>query len=262
MSIKNLSKVLPAVFIIALILITFVLTKNPLTAAFKLQMSLLSILALIFYGFFLKRKEVHLASQKSFIYLMVATNLFLVGATGWFFSPFFFSLYLMTILLSFLLSPLVSFGFVATLIGLFSVNIGEVDLAYDFLVVLSLLITIPLSLYLRQEYLKLKEGQKDILILEDDKKFESKVEQILSNKINNLAVALRQPVNDVKLMAYRLNKKVKNRDRMITAAEEALRVIKQFEGQSTGKSPKATPIELKPIQFSKTPSPSKPADQG
>ena len=102
MSIKNLSKVLPAVFIIALILITFVLTKNPLTAVFKLQMSLLSILALIFYGFFLKRKEVHLASQKSFIYLTVVANLFLVGATGWFFSPFFFSLYLMTILLSFL----------------------------------------------------------------------------------------------------------------------------------------------------------------
>lgn len=239
-----MSKFLPVILIIVLTVTVFVSTKNPITGGFKLQMALVSILSLITYGFILKRKGLALSSSKSFIYLAIATGLFLVGATGWFFSPFFFALYLMTILLSFLFSPLVSFGFVATLIAFFSVNIGEVDLTYDYLVVLSLLTTIPLSLYLRKEYLNLKEGKKDILILEEDKKFESKVEEILANKINNLAVALRQPINDVKLMAYRLNKRVKGRDRMITASEEALRVIKEFEGKATGKTLLATPTDL------------------
>lgn len=229
-------------FIVVLTFVIFILTKNPLTGPFKLQMALVCILSLIIYGSQIKRKGLEFSSDKNLIYLLTATNLFLVGATGWFFSPFFFSLYLMTILLSFLFSPAVSFGFVGTLIALFSINIGEVDLAYDFLIVLSLLTSIPLSLYLRREYLKLKEGMKDILILEQHKKFESKVEEVLANKINNVAVELRQPINDVKLMSYRLEKNVKGRDRMIAASEEALRVVKKFEGESTGKTPLATPV--------------------
>lgn len=191
----------------------------------------------------LKKKSAELSSSKNFIYLVTSANLFLVGVTGWFFSPFFFTLYLMTILLSFLFSLSVSFAFVGTLIALFSVNIGEVDLAYDFLIVLSLLTTIPLSWYLRREYLKLKQVRKDILILEEHKKCESKVEEVLANKINNAAVELRQPINDVKLMSYRLGKDVKNRDRMINALEEALRVIKKFEGEATGKTPLSTPTQ-------------------
>lgn len=238
---KKLFAYSPVVIISALTFAIFVLTKNPITEPFKLQMALLSILCVIIYGFMLKKKGSEASSSKSFIYLVTATNLFLVGATGWFFSPFFFTLYLMTIILSFLFSPVVSFAFVGTLIALFSVNIGEVDLAYDFLIVLSLLTAIPLSWYLRREYLKLKQGKKDILILEEHKKYESKVEEVLANKINNMAVELRQPVNDVKLMAYRLAEGVKGRDRMITASEEALRVIKKFEGEATGKTPLSTP---------------------
>lgn len=239
-----MSKYFPVLFIILLTLAVFILTENPITGSVKLQLTIVSILTLIVYGFRLKKKGLEFSSNRSFIYLLVATNLFAVGATGWFFSPFFFSLYLMTIFLSFLFSPSVSFGFVGTLIALFSMNIGEVDLTYDFLVVLSLLTSIPLSLYLRKEYLKLREGKKDILILENHKKSESKVEQVLANKINNLAVELRQPINDVKLMAYRLDKDTKNRDRMITASEEALRVIRKFEGEVTGKTLLITPADF------------------
>lgn len=226
-------------------ILVYFLTKNPFTSSLRLQFTLLSFIALLIYGYSLKKKGLRYIEDIKFRYLLTVVVLFLIASTGWFFSPFFFVLYLWAIFLAFIFTPAVSLSFVITLVILFSFNIGEVDLAYDFLVVLSLLTTIPLSLYLRREYLKLKEGKKDILILDDEKKeHQSKVEEILANKVNNLAVKLRQPINDVKMMAYQLGKGVKDRERMITASEEALRVIKEFEGEATGAAPLSTPTRL------------------
>lgn len=225
----------------------FALTKNPLTGPFALQMTLISLLALLFYAYFIKKKG-RVVEIKSFVFLVMTFILFLVGSTGWFFSPFFFTLYLLAILFAFIFSPATASGFIASLVGLFSVNIGEVDLAYDFLIVLSLVATIPLVFYLRKEYLKLKESAKEILILEKEKKeYASKVKEILANKINQFATNIRQPINDARLLAQRLGKlkekeKVeKNRQRIIASSEEALRVLKEFEEETTGEKLLTTP---------------------
>lgn len=241
---KVRSELKPYQYIIfpAITIAVFLLTKLPGISLFKLQLAILSLFVFIVYSYFLKRKGVTHIADKKFIYLLAATVLFLVASTGWFFSPFFFILYLLAIFLAFIFSSSISITFVGTLVALFSFNIGEVDLAYDFMIVLSLLTTIPLSLYLRKEYLHLKESEKEILVLQRQKNnFGDKIEEVLSNTISNFSVNLRQPINDIKQLAYRI-KGVKEKkemaqdmERIIVSSEEALRVLKEFEENTTGK---------------------------
>lgn len=236
-----MNKLKPAILIILITLGIFALTKNPLTGPFKLQMLLLVILTCAFYWFSLSRKGISAFTSSSFVYLFIALVLFLVDATGWFFSPFFFTLYLVGIALALMYSPTVSISFIVTLVILFSFNIGDVDLAYDFLIILSLLTTIPIGLFLRREYLKLKESNKEILVLKHDQEhYKNKLEEVLANTMNNFAVNLRQPLNDIKQLAY-LMEKAKGKDgetdreRIIASSEEALRMLKDFEEETTGK---------------------------
>jgi len=146
-------------FIVLLTFTVFLLTNNPITRPFSLQMLLLSLLVFVIMIFLLKKKNIALVHSTKFHYLLIVTVLFLVGVTGWYFSPFFFTLYLLAIMLSFVFSSFVSCLFAITLAVLFSFNVGEVDLAYDILVILSFLTVIPLSYYLRKEYVKLKNQQ-------------------------------------------------------------------------------------------------------
>src|SRR3989344_8889018 len=233
----------PYIVIPAITIAIFLLTKLPAISLFKLQLTVLSFFVFVVYSYFLKKKGVPRIADKRFIYLLVTVVLFLVASTGWFFSPFFFVLYLLAIFLAFIFSSSVSIAFVGVLVALFFFNIGEVALAYDFMIVLSLLTTIPLSLYLRKEYLRLKESEKEILVLQKEKEnnINSTVEEILANKINNVAVNLRQPVNDIKQLAFRMGdikekqKLETDRERILASSEEALRVLKEFEEESTGK---------------------------
>lgn len=254
-----MNKIKPGILIIALTLGVFALTKNPFTGPFKLQMLLFILLVFGFYWFSLSRKKVSAFGSSGFIYLFIALVLFLVGATGWFFSPFFFSLYLLGITLALMYSPAVSIGFIVTLVTLFSFNVGEVDLAYDFLIILSLLFTIPVGLLLRKEYLKLKESSKEILVLQhEQQKYKNEVEEVLANTMNNFAVNLRQPLNDIKQLAYLMGtikgkSEEKDRERIIASSEEALRILKDFEEKTTGKkllsTPSASPSPLKKLNL-------------
>lgn len=243
-----MSKILPILIIVILTAAIFVITKNPYTSPFKLQMMLVSLVSWICYGFYIRKRASNSLGSTFFVYLSVVTVLFLVGSTGWFFSPFFFTLYLSVFLLSFSISLPVSLAYGATLVLLFAFNIGEVNLAYDFLIVLSLLTTIPLSIYLRKEYLKLKESEKEILILKKEKEYyKSKVEEVLSNTMINFAANLKQPINDIKQLSYRLDKikdkeeKDQYQERLINSSEEALRYLKEFEQEVTGKTLVTTP---------------------
>ena len=154
--IKTSLKRLPYIIIPAMTIAIYLLTKLPAISLFKLQLTALSLLVLAVYSYFLKRKKLTHLTNDTFVYLLIAFVLFLVASTGWFFSPFFFFLYLLAIFLAFIFSAKMSIIFVVVLATLFSFNIGEVDLAYDLIVVLSFLTTIPLSLYLRKNYLKLR----------------------------------------------------------------------------------------------------------
>jgi len=237
------NKLSPVIGVVLLTVLIFALTKNTFTKSFVLQMTLVSLMVLLFYAYLAKKKGKVVWETKAIIFLITTFVLFLVASTGWFFSPFFFSLYLLGIVLAFVMSPAVSAGFIATLVGLFSFNIGEVDLAYDFLIVLSLLLIIPLSIYLRKQFLKLKEAQKDILVLNSDQKreFQNKLEEVLANKVNNFAVEIRQPINDIKQLSYKLEASQTKEDfeerkkRIIASSEGALRMLKDFEEEATGK---------------------------
>lgn len=239
----------PYIIIPLLTLVVYFLTKISPLSFFKLHFTLVSFLALIVYAFFLKKKGGDIMESPVFVYLLTASVLFLVASTGWFFSPFFFVLYLAAIFLAFIFSPGVLISFVLLLVILFSFNIGEVDLAYDFLIVLSLLTTIPLSLYLRKEYLRLKESEKKILVLEKEKQdnYQDIIQEVLANKVNNFSADMRQPINDTKQLAFYIQKHHKNQElneslnKIIFSSEEALKILSDFEATTTGKKILATP---------------------
>lgn len=239
----------PYVIIPFLTILVYSLTKIPLISFLKLHFTLLSFIALIIYGFILKKKMADRIEDRAFVYLLITSILFLVASTGWFFSPFFFVLYLLAVFLAFIFTPGVLISFVLLLTVLFSFNIGEVNLAYDFLVVLSLLTTIPLSLYLRKEYLHLKENEKKIVVLEKEQKekYEDTIQKILANKISNFSADMRQPINDTKQLAFYIIKHHDNKEfkdsleKIIFSSEAAIKILTDFEKNTTGKSILSTP---------------------
>jgi len=109
------------------------------------------------------------------------------------------------------------------------------------LTLVSLVSVIPLSYYLRQEYLSRKEEEKDILVLEKEGKYGSMAEKALSNKVTNIAMRLREKIVDIKQMAYLLNRKIKSEEenkrigRIVSISDETLDLVNDFEETSTGK---------------------------
>ena len=160
-----LKKYKNTLFIVGITVLIYLLNAVTFTKPLLLPLALAGIIGLIIHSLIQKRKGEGIVRSQRFIYILTATILLLVAATGWFFSPFFFTLYLLALVLAFEFEPAVGIGFIAVLVGLFSLNVGEVDVAYDFLVILSLIAFIPLTVYLRREFLKLKEAEKEILVL-------------------------------------------------------------------------------------------------
>ncbi|KKS81669.1 MAG: hypothetical protein UV58_C0018G0003 [Candidatus Wolfebacteria bacterium GW2011_GWC1_43_10] len=237
--VKTLRTILPVVL---LVLAVFLFTRNPITGTYRLQMLLTALIAWGVYGYLLGKKGKEVWANPTFVFLGEAAILLLVGATGWFFSPFFFVLYLYSFFLALMYTPAVSTAFVLTLVILFSFNIGEVDLTYDFLVVLSLLTVLPLSLYLRKKYLSLKQLEKEILILKEKQNPDlSTVEEVLANKVSEVCVNLRQPVTDLKQLVYHLpdvrdkTDREKHWEQVRSLTEETIRIINGFEKQATGR---------------------------
>lgn len=168
--------------------------------------------------------------------------LFLVGSTGWFFSPFFFALYLAGIGLGFLYTPSVAVAFTLALIVMFSTSIGEVNPTADFLTLLSLLSVIPITILLRKSFLLVQQEKKGILILEseDQETGITSLEAILRNRVNRIGILLRQPITYVRQgLALLEEGKLSDTEyretlpRMIRAAEDAFTIVKEFERGTT-----------------------------
>src|SRR3989338_6872360 len=238
-----------APFLIRIVtVLVYVLAKFPLTSPYSLHISLMWLVGLVVYYFFLKTRQPTPEQKSIFTYMGIVMIMLLVATTGWFVSPFFFLLYLLATALSFMFTPAVSIAFVVTLITLFSLSIGEIDLAYDFLVVLSFLTVIPLSYFLRKRYLQLKQSEKQILVLKEEyKEAQTKVESLLANVINKFAVEMRQPLSDIKLIAHHISgaKSVeaaqKDSEKIKALIEEALESLNDFEAKATGNKLLSTP---------------------
>ncbi len=213
------------------------ITSNPFTGPFTIHLALFFVLCAIALGF-VKSQRVALLKTviQSFVILL------LVGGTGWFFSPFFFLLYLFPVYLGFLYAPTVAFGFLAALLIIFGVSVGDVDVSFDILILISLLLVIPLIIYLRKKYLILRQSNKDILILQDDSgiKDSDTIASLLSNRITKLGVTVRQPLSFIKQASQVLleedlspEEATEYLKRIRLTATESLKEISEFEGDTS-----------------------------
>lgn len=222
-------------FIVPLI---FLITRNPLTGPWRIFFALGALLWLMVDIFLFSKNN-----QKRKLFDVVIFALFLIGATNWFYSPFFFLFYLLAIGITFIFTPSAGLGFIVSLVALFMFNVGEVDVAYDSLILLSLLGTFPVAMYLRKEYLKLQEGQKHILILKKQaESANTTVEELLSNIVTYASAELRQPLINIKNYSHTLlitkhlgvAKIEEYLKKIYESSVVALKQINKFDEESTG----------------------------
>ncbi|MDA1169457.1 MAG: hypothetical protein O3A36_03910 [bacterium] len=218
-------------------LLAFALSSIPVLTAYTLHIALVFFMITIALSFVKNEK---LALSKTSINSVVI--LLLVGGTGWFLSPFFFLLYLLPIYLGFLYVPSVAFGFLSALLIIFASSVGEVNVSFDVMTLLSLLLVIPLVIYLRKRFLILKQTDKDILILEEDSgiKDTDTIAILLANRITNLGVTIRQPLSFIKQAAMVLleedltpKEATEYLKRIKSTAIESLKDIREFEGDTS-----------------------------
>lgn len=239
---NKIAAVLVSILTIGIFLVTITpQTRGYINSMFVLYIVVASV-GLLYYPVIRK----HVSSERvlSLYGLVIFVCLILwVGVTGWFFSPFFYLLYLVAIVLAFMYSPFVTFSFTITLLGLFAPNIGSIDTTIDIITMLSLFSVVPLTYFLQKEYLRLKENEKKVLILDDEKRvLKNKVDEVLLNKVIKFSAQLREPVNDMRqlaLVAQRHkdpSKISKAFHQIIKLGEESLNKIEEFEEKVTGKN--------------------------
>lgn len=237
-----MSSMLAAFIIPLLTLFTYFFSENPATESFRTQIIFTLLFGLLFYVYFTEKTHTVGKGEKIASYLLAAFVLFLVSATGWFMSPFSFTLYFLVLVLSFVFTPMVAIIFVGSLLTILFLKLEQTNISDSFLTIVSLLFSIPITLYLRERYLGMKQTRKEILILKGRKNiYTNKVGEVLENKINLFATNLRQPISDIKHLIFRLQsitdqeKVSKIKKRISFSAEQALQILKQFEEESTGK---------------------------
>ncbi|MGH9857799.1 MAG: hypothetical protein ACRD4B_08145, partial [Acidobacteriota bacterium] len=140
-------------------------------------------------------------------------------------------------------TPAVAFGFLAALLIIFAFSVGEVDIAFDLMTLLSLLLVVPHVIYLRKKFLILRQTSKDILILEQDSgiKDTNTISKLLANRITNLGVTMRQPLTFIKQATTLLLQSdhlspaevVETMQRIRTTATETLEMVRKFEGETS-----------------------------
>lgn len=237
----KLSKRLQGFGIILVSYLIYIFTIYSPTKAHSLDLSFF-VLIFILGSLLFKRKNTILMT-----YLVISFVMILVGATGWYFSPFFSWVYIVAIALGFLFDPIISTFFVGGFALILSPNIGSIDFTLDILTLISLLSIIPLTSILRHEYLKLKENEKKILIMENEhERYKSALEQVLANKVSKIAVDVREPINDIRQLAYIAKgdpkkRQVKDDEKIIELTDRTINLLKKFEEEATGKRLKKTP---------------------
>lgn len=223
--------------IIGATFLIYMLSIIPLTKPFQLHL-LIFVLIIFFSGLLFKIKN-----RNFIVYSLMSVLLLSVSVTGWFLSPFFYWLYLGAIIIAFIYSQIISTLFIGVLILILLPSlIGSFDLGWNMLTLISLLLIIPLTYYLRREYLNLKEKEKQILILEKDHQtYKNEVDEILANKVSLLAVGLREKINDISQLSFVVDKAIQNPkerymvDNIRKLAIDAIKIIQKFEESATGK---------------------------
>lgn len=244
----KLQQLIEGIILALLTLVVYLFTINPVTKQYSIYaLSVSLVLLVVFYVYSLRRVDdaawrMHARIFKILAFTFTSAMLLWVGTTGWYFSKFFYLLYLLGISLAFLFSTSVAFSFILVLIAILLPQIGDINTNFDIVSVLSLLLIVPLAYFLSHTYLKVKEREKKILILENERKnLESKVDELLQNRITKISANLREPINDIKQLAYYIPKistkkeKEEYRQRIIKSSEKALTLVRGFEEETTGR---------------------------
>jgi heme/copper-type cytochrome/quinol oxidase subunit 4 len=236
-----------------LALVIYVFTIADDTRGYALPaLTIILVIVGVTYFFHLryKKEKSNLHEQRTFrvlIFACVSAILLWVGTTGWFVSPFFYLLYLAAISLAFLFNTSVAFSFILVVVAILLPQISGVKAQIDILSLVSLLLVVPLAYYLRQEYVKRIEREKKILVLEKEHKvMESKVEEVLANKVVSLGAQLREPINDIRQIALFAERNggprdIKDFNKIIISTGKAFDVLNTFEQETTGKTLVRTP---------------------
>ena len=250
----KIQQTIESIILALLVLVIYLFTINPLTKQYAIYALLASFIFLSFLYLVSLKKHHHMdwrintKTLRILIFVFTTAILLWVGNTGWSLSPFFYLLYILGLALGFLFSTSAAFSFVIVLVAVLLPQIGTINAHFDYVTVLSLFLIVPLSYFLSHAFLKVKEKEKKILILEHEKKnFQDAVEEVLNNKVIKFAADLREPVNDVKQLALYVPKKqterllAENRKKIIASSEKALALITKFEEETTGQKFLKTP---------------------
>lgn len=233
-----------------LALVIYLFTINDQTRVFALPVLALCLLLIVGVYIFTLHSKSDMHQKKTFqilLFACVSAILLWVGTTGWFLSPFFYLLYLVAVSLAFLFNTSAAFSFILVLVAILVPQIGGVNTNLNIFSLLSLLLIIPLSYFLRREYILRIEKEKKILILEKTHKTsETEVEKILANKITDLGARMREPINDIRQIALFAEKNGAPRDekdfaKIVISTSRAFDLLDAFEEESTGRKLLKTP---------------------
>jgi hypothetical protein len=210
---------------------------NVLTSLPQPLNTVTTFLALVFVPVLLSLRFLPKVSWHLRALLWTLFVLFLVGASGWYTSPFFFALYLIAIGIGFIYTPAVTVAFTASLVIVFAL-FADVKVEFDYLVLLSLLSVIPITIGLRRSFLVVQQQRKGILILEPEGKKSgiTSLDAVLENRVNKISILLRQPVTYLKQgLALLEEGKLTEKEypdvltRMRRATDEVFTLMKEFE---------------------------------
>lgn len=237
--------------LLALVIYLFTINDQTRTYALPILILCLSLIGVV-YVFTLheKSKQTEMHQKKTFqilIFACVSAILLWVGTTGWLVSPFFYLLYLVAVSLAFLFNTSVAVSFILVIVAILLPQIGGIHTNIDIFSLLSLLLIIPLSYFLRREYVVRIEREKKILVLErEHKAIETNVEKVLANKIVSLGAQMREPINDIRQIALYAEKHAvmldeKDFAKIVISTSRAFDLLNAFEESATGKKLLRTP---------------------
>lgn len=240
-----------------LALVIYLFTINEQTRVYALPVLLFCLVLILAIYFFkmhgeVKRTDIH--QKRTFqilLFACVSAILLWVGTTGWFVSPFFYLLYLVAVSLAFLFNSSAALSFILVLVAILLPQIGSVNTNINIFSLLSLLFIIPLSFFLRKEYVKRIEHEKKILVLEKAyKSSDSNVDKVLANKITNLGAQMRESINDIRQIALFAQKNGAPRDekdftKIVISTARAFELLDSFEEEATGRKQLKTPKSKK-----------------
>lgn len=198
----------------------------------------LLLLSLVFGVVVHYQQEKKHLTNRVFFGVVVLTILFLVQNTGWFYSPLLFLLYLATLVTILLYSFWAGAFFLVSISVLFLSYIDRSTPWYDYVRIASFFTALPLSVVFSAEFLRLKESEKQILILKKESiQYKNELERLKRNRLVWNDVLLRQSLATARNFALYWDsnnsglppKLQRDLKRIGKKLDEALSDIKKFE---------------------------------